>query len=54
MYGFDIVSGAALMSYPGLHEQPVTSLVYLPQSDQLLTTSLETSAMVRAGGGGVG
>ncbi len=48
VYGFDISSGQLLMSYEGLHDQPVTSCVYLPDADLLITTSMDTCAVVRS------
>eukprot|EP00198_Chlamydomonas_reinhardtii_P012386 XP_001701723.1 predicted protein [Chlamydomonas reinhardtii] len=46
VYGFDVMSGNCLLSYTGLYDQPVTSCVFVPESDQLFTTAMDTCAML--------
>ncbi|EFJ51574.1 hypothetical protein VOLCADRAFT_116432, partial [Volvox carteri f. nagariensis] len=48
VYGFDIMSGACLSSYTGLYTQPVTSCVFVPESDLLYTTAMDTCAVLDA------
>jgi hypothetical protein len=47
VYGFDIMTGTCLSSYTGLYSQPVTSCVFVPDSDLLYTTAMDTCAVVR-------
>ncbi|GFR49528.1 hypothetical protein Agub_g11572 [Astrephomene gubernaculifera] len=46
VYGFDILTGACLLSYTDLYSQPVTSCVFVPESDLLFTSAMDTCAVV--------
>ena len=50
IYGYDVATGAMTMSFKDLHAMPITCMLYLPDSDTLITTTSDSSATV---GGGV-
>jgi hypothetical protein len=41
IYGFDIPSGAMTLCFPKLHSMPISSIVYAPASEVIITATLD-------------
>jgi hypothetical protein len=46
VYGFSAADGSATCVFRDLHSSPITSLVYAPASDTLVTSTLDSAATV--------
>ena len=47
IYGYDAHIGTMNLSFKDLHQMPITCMLYLADSDTLITTTSDSSATVR-------
>ncbi len=46
IYGFDAGTGVAKMTFQHLHLMPITSMIYAPSSDTVMTVTLDEGVTV--------